>query len=122
MLFASAIGVLSALVVLIAMSRIDIRKFMGYPAIMDILVTCLLIMMLHGSYVGMVAAVIGGLVFSGMITVIRKCMGYKRIHRHGVRFVWVDYPAKYNAPTLNLKGMKIPYKAIAVVILVMVLV
>lgn len=91
MIFAIFIGILSALVVLIAMARMDIRKFMGYPATMDILVTVLLIAMLHGSYVGMVAAVIGGLVFSALITVIRKTYGYKRLHRVKMKLVWVAY-------------------------------
>jgi hypothetical protein len=91
MLFAIAIGVLSAFVILIAMSRINLKKFMGYPAAMDVLVTVVLIWMLHGSYVGMVAAVIGGLFFSGMITVIRKMYGYTKLERKGYRLVWVEY-------------------------------
>lgn len=91
MIFAVAIGILSAFVILIAMSRINLKKFMGYPATMDVLVTVLLIWMLHGSYVGMVAAVIGGLFFSGMITVIRRMHGYTKLERRGFRYVWVEH-------------------------------
>lgn len=115
MIFACAIGVLSCIVVLIAMARIDLQKFMGYPAIMDVAVTLLLMWMLHGSYVGMVAAVIGGLVFSLAITVIRRCYGYKRLTWRG----WVTHPAPLNRNVLNNINInnitKIPLKYVLVV-------
>lgn len=91
MIFAVAIGILSAFAVLVAFWRMDIKKFMGYPAAMDFGVTIILLWMLHGSYVGMVAAVIGGLVFSGCITLIRKGYGYKKLHWRNFKLVWVEY-------------------------------
>lgn len=95
MIFAIAIGILSAFAVLVAFWRMDIKKFMGYPAAMDFGVTIILLWMLHGSYVGMVAAVIGGLVFSGCITVIRKGYGYKKLHWRKFKLVWVEYPGTW---------------------------
>lgn len=102
-LFAIAIGILSALVVLIVLARMDIKKFMGYPAIMDVLVTVILVIMLHGTYVGMVAAIIGGLVFSGAITIIRKVYGYRLLTRKG----WVTYDGVWTARVLTqIKGQQ----------------
>jgi hypothetical protein len=129
MIFAMAMGILSAFVVLIVMARIGLKKFMGYPAFMDAGVTVLLAWLLHGSYVGMVAAIIGGLVFSGMITVIRRMYGYSKLERRGLKLVWVDHysPAythtmdtfkqmgKGNTTAcLNLKSSKLLIASIAV--------
>ena len=96
MIFAVCMGILSAFVVLIVCWRLGIKKFMGYPAFMDAFVTVALAWLLHGSYVGMVAAIIGGLVFSGMITVIRKAYGYSRLERKGLRIVWVEYEGTWH--------------------------
>lgn len=95
MIFAVCVGVLSAIAVLIVMARIDLKKFMGYPAMTDIGVTLVLAMLLYGTYVGIVAAIIGGLFFSGLVTVIRRVYGYKRLERKGLNLVWVDYPATW---------------------------
>lgn len=91
MIFAIAMGVLSAFVVLIVVARCGLKKAMGYPAAMDVSVTVALAWLLHGSYVGMVAAIIGGLVFSCIITVVRKIHGYAKIERVGWRIKWVYY-------------------------------
>jgi hypothetical protein len=66
---------------------------MGYPAITDVGVTLILSIFLYGTYVGVVAAIIGGLFFSGMVTVIRRAYGYKKLERKGIKLVWVEYPA-----------------------------
>lgn len=100
MIFAIIIGLLSAVVLIIVMSRFGIKYFMGYPAVLDIVATILLMLMLHGTYVGMVAAVMGGLFISGFISVIRRVMGYARLTRVGYRLAWVDYP-----PTFTLNNM-----------------
>ena len=86
-MLALLIGVLSALAILIVMMRINLRRFMGFPATLDALVVLLLIFMLHGSYVGMVAAVVGGIAFSAMITLIRRLYGYEELTRKG----WVRH-------------------------------
>ena len=97
-MFAITIGILSAIVILIVMARLGLRKFMGYPAIMDVLVTIFLAALLHGTYAGMTAAVIGGLFFSLMITVIRRCYGYTRLTRTG----WKYYEGEYYTRTKNV--------------------
>lgn len=78
MLFAMGTGILSAFTILIVLYRLGLRKFMGYPAILDAAVVFLLAFLLHGTFGGITAAITGGLFFSLAITVIRKYYGYSR--------------------------------------------
>lgn len=75
MLEAAMIGLISAIVVLIIQARLDLRKFMGYPALMDAVVTLLIAWVLYGTFAGMTAAAFGGLFYSLMITLIRRYYG-----------------------------------------------
>ena len=83
MLFAMGTGILMAFTILIVMCRLGLRKFMGYPAILDATVVFLLGFLLHGTFGGITAAISGGLFFSLMITVIRRFYGYSRLTRRG---------------------------------------
>jgi hypothetical protein len=91
MFFACAVGVLSAITVMVVMARIDLKKFMGYPAIMDCFVTALLAILLYGTYTGIVAAIVGGLFFSFIVSIVRRVYGYKRLERKGFKWHWVEY-------------------------------
>lgn len=72
------LGLLSALSIFVVMCRINVRRFMGYPALVDV-ATCIgLGWALHGSFGGMVAAITGSLFFSSFIWVFRKIWGYER--------------------------------------------
>lgn len=73
------LGILSALTVLIVMWRVNLKLFLGYPAIMDVLVTLALLWALSGTLGGMAAGVIGGLFFSLAITLLRKYHGYSKL-------------------------------------------
>lgn len=79
------IGILGAITVLIVLARLGIRKFMGYPALLDAGIVLVLALLFHGTYAGTIAAVIGGLFFSALITVIRKVYGYQVITFKGIR-------------------------------------
>ena len=72
-------GMLSAVAIVIVMCRLDMKKFAGYPAICDTAVTLGLGFILYGTWSGMVAAIVGGLTFSLMLTIYRYCFGYKRM-------------------------------------------
>lgn len=99
-MFAILVGILSAIAVIVVMARISLKKFMGYPVITDICVTLFLACLLAGTFAGITAALVGGLVFSALITVIRKLLGYQRIGIRKMKPVWVDYP-----PSINLNGV-----------------
>lgn len=90
-MYAVAIGIVTTILFLIVLARMDIRKFMGYPAALDAVVTVSMAWLLHGSVTGLVAAAIGGLLFSVLITVIRNMYGYKRLTRKG----WVTYEGRW---------------------------
>lgn len=83
MFFAMGTGILMSFTILIVMARLGLRKFMGYPAILDATVVLLLGALLHGTFGGVTAAISGGLFFSLMITVIRRLYGYEKLTRRG---------------------------------------
>lgn len=83
MLFAMGTGVLMAISLLIVMARLGLRKFMGYPAVLDFVVVVVLGWLLHGTFGGMTAAITGGLFFSLMITLIRKYYGWSKLTANG---------------------------------------
>jgi hypothetical protein len=89
----SFLGFLSAASVVIVMYRLGIERFLGYPAILDATVCLLLTWMLHGTLSGMISAIIGSLLFSGMITILRRIHGYEKLEFVGWRLRWVHYDA-----------------------------
>jgi hypothetical protein len=98
MLFAISMGFLTAIVILIVQARLDLRKFMGYPATMDCLVTLLIAWLLHGTFAGMTAAAFGGLFYSIIITIIRRTYGYKTLTFKG----WVTHDAEPYSKAKNM--------------------
>lgn len=90
MLFAAGTGILSAFTILIVLYRINLKKFMGYPAILDGVIVFVLAFLLHGTLGGVTAAIVGGLFFSMAITVIRKYHGYARYSFRQRRWVYTD--------------------------------
>lgn len=78
MLTAIFMGFLSAIALVILMSRIDIRKFVGYPVIVDIIGSVLFAVIFAGTLTGMMVAVIAALTFSAIIFLVRLIMGYER--------------------------------------------
>lgn len=78
MIFAMTAGILMSWTLLIVMYRINLRKFLGYPAMLDLGCTSLLGCLLYGTLGGMVTAITGGLFLSLMITVLRRYYGYSR--------------------------------------------
>ena len=84
-------GILSTFALLITLSRVDIRKFMGYPICLDISGTLLFALLFHNSLTGMMIAVIATLSLWLSITVYRRYFGYKR---YKLRKGWVFYPPR----------------------------
>ena len=77
------VGILSALAIAIVMIRLGMSKFAGYPALCDISVTLGLAALLYGTWSGMVAAIVGGLAFSLLITIYRRIFGFERLTLKG---------------------------------------
>lgn len=123
MLFAMGTGILMAFTILIVMARLGLRKFMGYPAILDAIVVLLLGWLLHGTFGGITAAITGGLFFSLMITVVRKYYGYSRFTRRGWEVksygVFNDQQWRIQCPTSKLKQLKPLLLCIAVLLILL---
>lgn len=90
------VGFLAAIAVIVVLMRMDLKKFLGYPVMMDIVVTLILSYLLYGTFGGMVSAIIAGLFFSLFLTLLRRLYGYKRLTLKRFRFVWQEYPAVWS--------------------------
>lgn len=86
-------GILSAVALLILMARLDIRKFVGYPVIVDIFGSCLFAILFAGTLTGIMVAMVAALTLSAFIWIVRLLMGYKRFDRK--HKVWTYYPPRY---------------------------
>ncbi len=91
-------GMILTLAMLLTLARLDIRKFLGYAAIVDVLFTALMLEMFAGTFMGVVAGAFAGLCMTGMLYVLKYTMGCKKIKffRRGlvVGVHWVVYPGK----------------------------
>jgi len=74
------------------MARMDIRKFMGYPVIVDVAGSVLFCMLFAGTLTGMMVAVIAGLTLSLFVWLIRTTIGFKRWSK---KTGWTYYPPRY---------------------------
>lgn len=102
-MFAIIIGLLTAIAIYIVTLRLGASRFMGHPALTSALVVFLLVVMLHGTYVGMVAAVVGGLFFEGIITMHRKAFGYERLTIKGWKRTESSFSQKLKQKSQTLK-------------------
>ena len=84
-------GVVSALAVLVLLFKIGIRKCLYFDVPLDIGVTVFLGIIFSGTYSGMIAAIIGGLIFSIILWGLKNFIGYERLTRKG----WVPVPPSF---------------------------
>lgn len=88
---ALVVGILSMLAVFILMSRLGIKRCMGYPIIVDVLGSALFTILFWGTLTGMMIAAVAAIALSLSVWLVRKTMGYERfsIKTRG----WQVYPA-----------------------------
>jgi len=67
-------GVLSALGLLVLIFKFGMRRIITYDIPIDITVTALLIYLFAGTYSGMIAAMVGGLIVSVTLFVMKRNM------------------------------------------------
>lgn len=70
-------GVIASVAMIFLLFKLDIRKALGYDALVDILFTGLLAWMLAGTFSGMMAALLGGAILSVFLFITKKFLGYK---------------------------------------------
>ena len=66
---------MSAIAVMVVLHRLGVRRFLRFPALLDVAVTALLTVLFIGTFGGMVAAISGGLFFSALVSVLRVWYG-----------------------------------------------
>lgn len=99
-------GFILCIAMLLTLARLDILKFLGYAAVVDVLFTIIMFEMFAGTFMGIVAGAFAGLCMTTLLYVLKYLMGYKklRMYRRGVRmgFEWVYYPGKVVAHVKSL--------------------
>ena len=80
---------------LILAHKLDIRKVLGYEVVFDIAITGGLAYLFVGTYSGMAAAMLAGLIVSVALSLLRRRLGYKRLVLENWKFKWKEY-----APTI----------------------
>lgn len=86
-----AAGVISALAIYVLFIKVGIRRVCGYDVAADILATLLLMVMFAGTYTGMIAAVIAGLLLSVMLLATKRLLGYERLTLDNGHLSWKRY-------------------------------
>lgn len=88
-------AMLSAIVL---MARISLKKFLGYPNVIDITFSTFFVLTFHGTFAGMVVAGFASLFLSLVLWALRSSVGAERIGLKLGRYYipmlyWYDVPA-----------------------------
>ena len=73
-----AIGIFSALGLLLLALKIGGRKTIGHDVFVDVLITLTLMVAFYGTFSGMAAAMIGGLVATIVLFIMKKTMVHQK--------------------------------------------
>lgn len=91
------VAILAVLSLIVMMARIGLKKFLGYPNLVDIFCTLVFVTLFHGTFSGMCIAAFSGLIMSLILWALRGSVGAERLRvvRRGVSFgyEWYTVPA-----------------------------
>ena len=73
-----AIGIFSALGLLLLALKIGGRKTIGHDVFVDVLITLTLMVAFYGTFSGMAAAMVGGLVATIVLFIMKKTMVHQK--------------------------------------------
>jgi hypothetical protein len=92
-------GLVASLAMLFLLVKLDLRKCLGYDAVIDISVTVFLTYLFTGTYAGMSAAMIAGLILSVQLIILKRLIGAERLDLkkswHAKAPVWVEIHRGY---------------------------
>ena len=91
-----AIGIFSALGLLLLALKAGGRKTIGHDIFVDVLITLTLMVAFYGTFSGMASAMIGGLVASVVLFVMKKTMVHEKLK------------LRYDSKTLFGKNVLVP--------------
>lgn len=86
-------GFAVVLCVLAMMARSNLKRWLGYSNVVDIVFTIFMIALFHGTFSGVVSSAMAGIWMSGLLTILRKSIGCERL-------VWQRGARWYHAPKL----------------------
>lgn len=72
-------GIMMVLTILIMMARMNLRRWLGYANIVDVMFTIVIIALFHDTFSGVVAASFAGVFMSIMLWVLRCSVGCERL-------------------------------------------
>lgn len=75
------------------------QRLLGVDVLLDIAATMAMILAFAGTYVGMAAAMVGGIVFSILISTLKYMGGYQTLHRGR----WIYHGGAKRAPGHNVR-------------------
>lgn len=76
-------GFIIVMALLLTLARFDLLKFLGYAGALDIVFTCMMFTMFHGTYSGIVASAFAGIFMTIMLYLLRATIGCKKL-----KLVW----------------------------------
>jgi len=89
-LFFAALMMVICIIFLLA--RLNLRRWLGYTVLLDIIVTVAMLGLFAGTFSGVVAGAITGVLFSIALEFMKRVLGYERLSLRG----WVCYPPKWS--------------------------
>lgn len=89
-LFLAALMMVICIVFLLA--RLNLRRWLGYTVLLDIVVTIAMLGLFAGTFSGVVAGAITGVIFSVTLEILKRVLGYERLGMRG----WVSHPPKWS--------------------------
>ena len=91
------IALIAALIILIKLPRGLLRKLLWMDVPIDILVTASFISLLHGTYSGLMTAIVAGLGFSLIMWIAKQFIGHERLRNTPDRGLhWEHIPGRFS--------------------------
>lgn len=84
-------GLIASHTLLLICFKLGIRRVLGYDVVFDIAATLLLLWMFSGTYSGMIAASIGGLVITAELWVLKRYLGYEKLEYVNKELRWTRH-------------------------------
>lgn len=99
-------GVLMSLTFFVMMGRINMRRFLGYATLIDIVFTILIFWIFAHTFSGAVAGAVAGLCMAVGLSLLRRIIGYDRLCWSKWKLHWVHTPPVWTVRKVILTVLK----------------
>lgn len=106
MFTAGILLVLAFILIMIKLNKTTVKRLLSFDIGIDIVVTATMAWLLAGTYSGMMAAIVGGLLFSVFLYIVKQTMGYEKLtrdkcsHCNHTSFKWTAVKGKFQKQRL----------------------